>query len=61
MFMFLRCFNEGKQLRVFLFVSFPGKCSPSKVGSTLIFKEPNKNCSRRYFNVLLISFKENKA
>ena len=22
---------------------------------------PNKNCSRRHFNILLLSFKENKA
>ena len=25
------------------------------------FKAPNKNCSRRHFNFLLLSFEENKA
>ena len=27
----------------------------------LTLKAPNKNCSRRHFNFLLISFEENKA
>ena len=27
----------------------------------LTLKAPNKNCSRRHFNLLLLSFKENKA
>ena len=28
---------------------------------SLTLKAPNKNCSRRHFNFLLLSFKENKA
>ena len=28
---------------------------------TLTLKAPNKNCSRRHFNFLFLSFKENKA
>ena len=27
----------------------------------LTFKAPNKNCSRRHFNFLLLFFKENKS
>ena len=27
----------------------------------LTLKAPNKNCSRRHFNFLLLSFEENKA
>ena len=33
------------------------KCS----SFTLTLKAPNKNCSRRHFIVLLLSFEENKA
>ena len=29
--------------------------------SYLTLKAPNKNCSRRYFKFLLLSFEENKA
>ena len=29
--------------------------------TVLTIKMPNKNCSRRHFNFLLLSFKENKA
>ena len=29
--------------------------------NALTLKAPNKNCSRRYFNFLLLPFKENKA
>ena len=32
-----------------------------KIKVTLTLKAPNKNCSRRHFNFLLLSFKENKA
>ena len=28
---------------------------------SLTLKAPNKNCSRRHFNFLLLSFEENKA
>ena len=31
------------------------------VVSVLTLKGPNKNCSRRHFNFLLLSFEENKA
>ena len=27
----------------------------------LTLKAPNKNCSRQHFNILVLSFKENKA
>ena len=30
-------------------------------GLTLTLKAPNKNCSRRQYNFLLLSFEENKA
>ena len=32
-----------------------------KLGFLLTLKAPNKICSRRHFNFLLLSFKENKA
>ena len=30
-------------------------------GHLLTLKAPNKNCSRQHFNVLFLSFEENKA
>ena len=35
------------------------KCS--LIDQELTLKAKNKNCSRRYFNFLLLSFEENKA
>ena len=36
-------------------------CSVLKIDFYLTFKAPNKNCSRRHLNFLLLSLEENKA
>ena len=55
----------------FQFLHFKGKiaiiimCTTTNSGFSrnlpLTLKAPNKNCSRRHFNFLLLSFEENKA
>ena len=71
---FLLQFYKEKKFHVFLFACFSNK-TPSRKGSALIertclhrskffpltLKAPNKNCSRRHFNFLLLFFEENKA
>ena len=47
-------------------IAIATKCLPAETASEsgiilLTLKTPNKNCSRRHFNFLLLSFEENKA
>ena len=51
---------------VTIFVWYYRELSPCTGGQPwnnyyLTLKAPNKNCSRRHFNFLLLSFEENKA
>ena len=53
--------NSSEQMYRKSYCTVSGARVGSSVGKMLTLKAPNKNCSRRHFNFLLLSFKENKA
>ena len=63
-------FSAPRKYKVFYIISFTSVVEVLISTTTdtnndkdryLTLKAPNKNCSRRHFNFLLLSFKENKA
>ena len=54
-------FHESSQLRPCLFLVYAKGLTYSLGSGINPFKAPNKNCSRRHFNVILLSVEENKA
>ena len=53
------CVGEPEEISACNTQNCPSELHAAKFNLTL--KAPNKNCSRRHFNVLLLSFEENKA
>ena len=57
---FWAIFTKGNNIGDLL-CAFLGNETFRKLGLLLTLKALNKNCSRRHFNFLLLSFEENKA